>query len=148
MTRSAILAIPAMWLTIILPHFYAVLLVKRANKGRFDNANAKGHAFAEELKNNVPADVLATYERCQSAHRNGFENMPLFAAAVLAAEVMGVRKQTTEAIAWTYVGLRLVYDMCYMSITSKKWSLVRTVVWLCSIGLCLSLYILAAIASN
>lgn len=85
MPNYTLLTIPAMWLTALAPHAWATPYVKRHNGGRFDNANFKTSAFAAKLAANVPADVLATYERAEAAHRNGLENLPLFAAGVLAA---------------------------------------------------------------
>lgn len=85
MPNHTLLAVPAMWLTAIAPHSWAVEFIKKHNNGRFDNSNAKGQAFNAKLQANVPADVLARFERAESAHRNGLENLPLFAVGVLAA---------------------------------------------------------------
>ncbi|EOD45996.1 Membrane-associated eicosanoid glutathione metabolism protein [Neofusicoccum parvum] len=96
MPNYSLLSIPAMWLTAQVPHAYAVNLVKRANNNRFDNANSKGSAFQASLKTAVPAATLARYERAEAAHRNGMENLPFFAAAVLAAKWAGVEEELCE----------------------------------------------------
>lgn len=88
MPNYALLTIPAMWLTAIAPHSWAITYVKKHNNGRFDNANAKTQAFGAKLQANLPADVLARFERAEAAHRNGLENLPLFAVGVLAATCM------------------------------------------------------------
>lgn len=85
MPNYTLLAVPAMWLTALAPHSWAVEFIKKHNNGRFDNSNSKGQAFSAKLQANVPADVLARYERAEAAHRNGLENLPLFAVGVLAA---------------------------------------------------------------
>lgn len=85
MPHYSLLTIPAMWLTAVAPHSWAISYVKKHNHGRFDNANAKTQAFGAKLQANLPADVLARYERAEAAHRNGLENLPLFAVGVLAA---------------------------------------------------------------
>lgn len=86
MPSYTLLSIPAMWLTALAPHAWSMPYVKRHTPdGRFDNANFKTSAFAAKLAADVPADVLATYERAQAAHRNGLENLPLFAVGVMAA---------------------------------------------------------------
>lgn len=88
MPNYDLLAVPAMWLTAIAPHSWAIGYIKKHNKGRFDNANSKTQAFGAKLQANVPADVLARFERAEAAHRNGLENLPLFAVGVLAANCM------------------------------------------------------------
>lgn len=85
MPNYTLLAVPAMWLTALAPHSWAVEYIKKHNNGRFDNANSKTQAFSAKLQANVPADVLARFERAEAAHRNGLENLPLFAVGVLAA---------------------------------------------------------------
>ncbi len=144
--NSTLIAIPAMWLTALWPHVYAVYLITSANNGRFDNANSKGHAFLESLQKTVPREVLAKYERCEAAHRNGLENLPLFAAAILAANFSGVSHTTVATGAWTYVAMRMLYNACYMSINSNRKSLVRTAVWWLSTMIPMGLLVSAATA--
>ncbi|KAH8901116.1 hypothetical protein GQ53DRAFT_814597 [Thozetella sp. PMI_491] len=146
MPNLSLLSIPAMWLTIMVPHTYSFVIVTRANNGRYDNANSRGHAFTSTLQKTLPSDVLAMYERCKSAERNGFENLPLFAAAVLAANYAGVDKTTLDATAWSYVALRIVYTLCYINIKSQKKSHIRSGVWALSIFACMSLFARAAFA--
>lgn len=143
MPNYTLLSIPAMWLTAIIPHSYAVGFIKKHNNGRFDNANSKGHAWNAKLQSSLPADILARYERAVSAHRNGLENLPLFAAAVLAATWVGV---DVSGSAWTYVGLRLVYNLIYINVSTVRASFARTGLWALNTLLCLSIYVRAALA--
>lgn len=143
MPNYTILSIPAMWLTVLVPHTYAISYIKKHNNGRFDNANSKGHAWNAKLQSTIPADVLARYERAESAHRNGFENLPLFAAGVLAASWAGVDVSWS---AWAYVGLRVLYNYIYINASSVKKSFTRTGIWAVSSLVCLSLYVRAALA--
>ncbi|KUI64276.1 hypothetical protein VM1G_11088 [Cytospora mali] len=126
MPNYTLLAIPAMWLTTLAPHVYAIGYIKKNNNGRFDNANSKGHAWNAKLQSTVPADVLARYERALAAHRNGLENLPLFAAGVLAAKWAGVDVSWSV---WTYIGLRVAYNFIYINVSTLKNSYTRTGIW-------------------
>lgn len=143
MPDYTLLSIPAMWFTIMAPHTYAVSYIQKHNGGRFDNANSKGHAWNSKLLASVPADVLARYERAESAHRNGFENLPLFAAGVLAASWAGVDVSWS---AWAFVALRVVYNFVYVNVSTVKTSFVRSGIWTVGSFICLSLYVRAALA--
>ncbi|KAF4307766.1 Membrane-associated eicosanoid/glutathione metabolism (MAPEG) protein [Botryosphaeria dothidea] len=143
MSNSTLLAIPAMYITTLVPHFYAISLIKRANNGRYANANAHGSAFAQHLQRAVPAATLAQYERAERAHRNGLENLPLFAAAVLAARLAGV-EHAVGATAWAYVASRVVYNGLYIRIEDDRKAVARSGVWAAGLVLCLSLFVRAA----
>lgn len=132
-----------MWLTALAPHPYAVGLIRKHSKLRFDNANSKGHAWNAKLQASLPADVLARYERAESAHRNGLENLPLFAAGVLAATWAGLDVTWS---AWAYVGLRVLYNFVYINVSTVRKSFTRTGIWAGSTLVCLSLYVRAALA--
>jgi uncharacterized MAPEG superfamily protein len=135
----SLLAIPAHWLISLVPHSYAMQLVKGATNGRWNNANPKGSSWAAELQRSVPADILARHERAEAAHRNGLENLPIFAAAVLAANVAGLDRGLVDAHAAVFLGLRVVYTLIYINVGKGKASFARTGVWLSSILVCFSL---------
>ncbi|OJD36255.1 membrane-associated eicosanoid glutathione metabolism protein [Diplodia corticola] len=145
MPHYAILSIPAMWLVSLYPHAHAVGLIKSANNNRWDNANSKGHAWSATMQQSVPADVLARFERAEAAHRNGFENLPLFGLAVLSAEWAAVPEATVAVTAWTYVALRVAYNALYLNTTDVKTSFARSGVWALSSLVGLSLFVRAAL---
>ena len=134
-----------MWITAQLPHAFAVATIKRANNGRYDNANAKGNAFVSSLQKTVPAETLAKFERCESAHRNGLENLPFFAAAVLATKIAGVDPTFVNVSAWSYIALRVLYNYCYITIKSHRKSLLRSAVWGVSTAVCITMFVRAAL---
>jgi uncharacterized MAPEG superfamily protein len=140
----SILAIPIHYLLALLPHAYAIRLVRRALSGRWDNANAQGSAWRQALSAKLPAATLARFERAESAHRNGLENLPLFAAAVLAANGAGVQRATVDAHAAAWLVLRAVYNLLYVNIEGNRASFARTGVWVAGLGICASLFWKAA----
>ncbi|KKY21747.1 putative membrane-associated eicosanoid glutathione metabolism protein [Diplodia seriata] len=145
MPHYALLSIPAMWVVSIYPHMYAVNLIKSANNNHWDNTNSRGSAWSEKLKQAVPADVLARFERAEAAHRNGLENLPLFGLAVLSAEWAAVPEGTVAATAWAYIAMRIVYNALYLNVTDLKKSFARSGLWVVSSLVGLSLFVRAAL---
>ncbi|KAH7047434.1 hypothetical protein B0J12DRAFT_666811 [Macrophomina phaseolina] len=145
MPNYTLLSIPAAYITAVVPHVYAVELIKRANNGRWANANAQGSAFKSHLQRTIPAPTLAKFERAESAHRNGLENLPLFAAAVLAAAHAGVEPAAVAWTAWAFCGLRVVYNGIYIHVSDNKVSFARSAVWAVGVLLCFSLFVRAAL---
>jgi uncharacterized MAPEG superfamily protein len=147
-TNYHLLAIPAQWVLSLVPHVYALQLIKGATNGRWNNANPKGTSWATELQRSVPSDVLAKFERGEAAHRNGLENLPIFAAAILAAHVAGVDHDLISAHAAVFLGLRVVYTLIYVNVAKGTASFARTGVWLSSVLVCFSLFGKAALKGN
>lgn len=135
----SLLAIPAHWVLSLAPHAYAMQIVKGATNGRWNNANPRGSSWAAELQRIVPADVLARHERAEAAHRNGLESLPMFVAAVLAANVAGLDRGLVDTHAAVFLGLRVVYTLIYINVSKRKASFARTGVWMSSMMVCLSL---------
>ncbi|RDW66758.1 hypothetical protein BP5796_09507 [Coleophoma crateriformis] len=85
MSNYSVYAIPAYFVLTLFPHQYALYTISRAQKKGFaiyDNRNPRG-SWTENLKASVPADVFATYERAEAAHKNGYESFPLICTAVI-----------------------------------------------------------------
>jgi uncharacterized MAPEG superfamily protein len=70
------------------------------------------------------------YGRAQRAHRNMLENLVLFAALVLTAEVSGRTSDMTELGAQIFLWSRIAYAIIY--VVGVPW--VRTIAWLASIA--------------
>lgn len=82
---------------------------------RFDNAN--------------PRDWLAKLDgrakRAHAAHLNGFEAFPLFAVAVIVAEMKGGAPGLVNMLAITFVAARLAFVWAYL----EDKATIRSVVW-------------------
>lgn len=52
--------------------------------------------------------------RAKAAEANGFENLPVFAGAVLAANVAGVPVETLNALSAAYLASRVIYNIIYV----------------------------------
>ncbi|MGL4634667.1 MAG: MAPEG family protein [Beijerinckiaceae bacterium] len=106
----------ALWSVLIaalLPVF-CVGIAKLAG-GRYDNHDPRARATTYE---GMP-------RRAYAAHQNSYEAFPLFAAAVLVAEMKGAPRGLIDQLALLFIGARLGYILCYL----MDWATLRSVAW-------------------
>jgi len=145
-----LLAIPAYYLFSLAPHFYAANLLS-AHGYKPNNANPKASLSPSAVQGKVPDVVFQKYQRAENAQSNNMEQLPLFAAAVLAsiiaerltlkgasATVTGgdVTGLTTFVGAWFAV--RAAYCVAYVLIADHATSFIRSALW--STGSVLAVY--------
>ena len=99
-TNYSIYAIPAFWLLAFAPHLYSGALIHRGTNGRLDNANPRGTSFAEMYKKSLDRATLGKVERARAAEANAFENLPVFAAAVICGNMAGLKVGTLNSVSW------------------------------------------------
>jgi uncharacterized MAPEG superfamily protein len=140
-----------------LPHAYAAAQFKI-----FDNCSPRTYASLLEKDQTIDKAVsllailiesfsntrLLTAEqtkarilRCESAQTNGFENLGLFATAVLAGNLAGLPAQTLNTLSSGYCLSRIVYNFIYINNTSEAMANTRTVVFLAGVGQIFTLFI-------
>lgn len=76
-----------------------------------------------------------------AAQTNSFEGLPLFFGAVLLAQQLGADPARVDALALTYVLLRMVYIACYL----RGLGTLRSLVWLAAIGVNLAIFFVAPV---
>lgn len=95
--------------------------------------------------NRRPREFLATLEgarqRAYWAQLNTFESYPMFAAAAVIAHVVHGPDPTADGLAISYVVLRVVYGVLYISDRAA----LRSLSWLLSMGCIGALYLLAGL---
>ncbi len=74
-------------------------------------------------------------KRAEWAHRNHFEALPGFAAAVLVAHVAHAPQGITTTLALLWVGFRIAYTACYVTDRASLRSLMWGGAFACVIGL-------------
>jgi uncharacterized MAPEG superfamily protein len=79
--------------------------------------------------------------RCEGAQTNGFENIGLFAAAVLAGNFAGLPARTLNLLSGGYVVSRVLYNWIYINSTRPAMALARTGMWSVGIGLIMTLLV-------
>lgn len=91
-------------------------------------------------ENKHPREFLETLEgrrkRAHWAQQNAFEAFPIFAAGVIVAQLSGGEQTTINALALSWVVLRLIYGVLYC----LDWGLARTIVWTGALACAVALF--------
>ncbi len=90
--------------------------------------------------NNHPRQWEAKLEgwqaRATAAQNNGFEALPLFVFAVLAAQLAGLDQARTDMLAMAFIGVRLVYTLTYLADLAA----LRSLVWAAGLGVTIAIF--------
>ncbi|KAK9371442.1 uncharacterized protein V1513DRAFT_455756 [Lipomyces chichibuensis] len=140
----SLFALPVCYILSLYPHAYAVNLIKSATNGQWDNSNPRSTQWDETMKRIVPKETYASFERAEAAHKNGMENFPLFATALVIGTVVQLPNQSMNAFAGMYLLVRALYTAAYINIKRGKISFVRSALWGLGMGLCISIIGMAA----
>ena len=109
---------------------YAATLTAKIGAGGFDNRN--------------PRDWLANQSgfrrRANAAQHNSFEAFPLFAAAVIVAQLAGAPQARIDLLAITFIVSRLLYIGFYVADLST----LRSLAWFGGIGSAVAIFLAAA----
>lgn len=94
--------------------------------------------------NHTPRDYLDRLEgparRAHWAQLNTFESIPGFMAAVIIAHLAQAPQQAVDALAVTYIALRLAYGVLYI----KDKASLRSLVWAGGVACIVGLFVAAA----
>ncbi|KAJ4339761.1 hypothetical protein N0V87_002961 [Didymella glomerata] len=142
-----LLSIPAYYVFSIIPHMYAGSILASAGY-KVNNANPKASLSPDAVKGKVPDEVYQKYQRAENAQSNNIEQLPLYAAAVLAsiiAERVTARGLGNAAVGDDVTGLttfitvfmavRAAYVVSYISIADHSKSFIRSSFWAIGAGL-------------
>jgi uncharacterized MAPEG superfamily protein len=132
---QSLYTIPAAWVLSVLPHFYA------ASLGKFDNKNPRTYTRDTESSQTVDKATKATIVRAEGAQQNGFENLGLFAAAVVVGNVAKLDNAVLNGLAFAYLGSRAVYNGLYVWGTTDAMANARSVAYLAGVGLIFTFFI-------
>lgn len=94
--------------------------------------------------NHNPREYLEKLEgpakRAHWAQLNTFESIPGFMAAVIIAHLAGAPQAAIDAIAVTYIGLRLAYGVLYITDRAE----LRSLVWAGGVACIVALFVVSA----
>ncbi len=93
---------------------------KLEGRQAFDNAYPRDPAFYTK----------GPRARALGAHQNGLEAFPLFAAAVLLAELRGMPQHLIDGLALTFLGARIACALCYLGDRPT----LRSIIWTLASG--------------
>jgi uncharacterized MAPEG superfamily protein len=99
---------------------------KRRSDGGYDNNNPRDWA----------AKQSGWKARAAAAQNNGFEALPLFVFAVLAAQFAGLDQARTDMLAMAFIGSRIVYTGLYFANIAA----LRSVVWAVGLGCTIAIF--------
>ncbi|KAI1330667.1 hypothetical protein F5Y16DRAFT_362358 [Xylariaceae sp. FL0255] len=111
----------------------------------FDQSNPR--TFAKRLESSdLDKETVAKILRCESASANGFENLPLYAAALVAGNSAGLSPTTMNVASVAYIVSRVVYNYVYITLGgNRKLAGLRTPVWFAGIGCIMTLFVKAGL---
>ncbi|KIN00528.1 hypothetical protein OIDMADRAFT_19570 [Oidiodendron maius Zn] len=129
-------AIPVAWVLAIFPHGISLSLGKSIDK-------TAPRTYGECIANDQTLDkaTKAMIHRCEGAQKNGFENLGLFAAAVVAGNLAGLPAETLNVLSGGYLASRVLYNLIYVTHTSEIMANVRSLTYFSGIGMIMALFI-------
>lgn len=139
----SIYTIPAAWLVTMAPHFYANTTYRKALSKFPDNRQPRNLAKILAESQSIDSATKDRILRADAAQQNGFENLGLFAAAVIAGNVAGVDNYWLNMLSIGYVSSRIVYNWVYINNTTQGLAGIRSLVWFGGVGMVLTLFVMA-----
>lgn len=99
---------------------------RKRRDGGYDNNNPREWA----------SHLQGWQARAAAAQNNGFEALPLFVFAVLAAQAAGLDQGRTDMLAMAFIGIRVVYTALYLANVAA----LRSVVWAAGVGVTIAMF--------
>jgi len=128
-TNYSMYSLPAYFALSIVPHMYAIVLLTSNNNGYWDNTCPRSADYNAKIQKSVPAACFTKYERAEAAHKNGMENLPLIATAVILGNMARLPVGKLNMVTGLYLGTRVVYNLVYITVEKHSLSLSRTLIW-------------------
>ncbi len=100
--------------------------IRRVSQGGYDNNNPR----------EWEAKQSGWRKRAAAAQDNGFESLPLFVFAVLAAQMAQVYQGRTDTLALAFLAVRLVYIAIYLADLAT----LRSLVWFVGMGITVAIF--------
>lgn len=91
----------------------------------------------------LPLQTKSRIARAEGAQQNGFENIGLYAAAVVAGNIAGLNAGTLNYLSGGYLLSRMAYNIIYITNESAMAGNARTGVFVTGIGLIMTLFVKA-----
>ncbi|MCJ1257921.1 hypothetical protein MMC24_005749 [Lignoscripta atroalba] len=144
LTRNfSLYTIPVAWALSLAPHVYAVSLYQSASSKSFDNT--KPRALVTKLPEDQTLDQVTKDRivRAEGAQMNGFENLSLYAAAVLAGNMANLDNSWLNMLSGGYLASRVLYNLVYVNNESSTAANARTAIYMGGMGMIMTLFVQA-----
>jgi uncharacterized MAPEG superfamily protein len=147
-TNYSFYAIPAVWLLSLLPHTYAIILYSTSGPKTFDNRHPRSLTSKLEGDQTIDKATKECIIRAEGAQQNGFENLPFFAAAVVAGNSFGLEPMTMNVLTGAYVAIRAIYNLVYINGSTPTLGYLRSTIYTASVGIVCTIFIMAGNKMN
>ncbi|TGO08755.1 hypothetical protein BTUL_0193g00070 [Botrytis tulipae] len=107
----------------------------------FDNRSPRDFPKSLEADQRLDKAKKSQIRQAHAAGANGYENIGLFASAVVAGNVAGLSHSTLNTLTGGYLISRAVYNLIYINNESQGAAAARSLVWLFGIGQIFTLFI-------
>jgi uncharacterized MAPEG superfamily protein len=107
-------------------------------------ASGGGKTYDNRAPRALVDSLPAQRQRAYWAQLNGFEAFPPFAAGVIVAHLAGASQSWIDALATTFVALRVIYTLAY--IHDKPTA--RSLIWAAALACVMGLFVTAAASSH
>ncbi|KAJ6478628.1 hypothetical protein C8R47DRAFT_639837 [Mycena vitilis] len=147
-TPLSLYSIPAVWLTAFLPVTLKTILMQQTTAKGYNNLEPRQctSRIATGIDKGVPPAIAARILRMEGAHLNGYENLPIWIAAVLAGNMAHLDNYTLNVASLLYIGGRIAYNYVYFNQVTEFQSWVRTGIFFGTLSL--PMYLLFKAAAN
>lgn len=142
-SNLSLLAIPTYYILSNLPHAYALNVATKGQPLEWDNRCPRSTKLKADLQSKLSEEQFARYERAEACSANLYENLPLFASAIIVGNMAGLKKDGwagLNAFVGAYLGLRAAYAVAYIGIGDNKLSYLRSGLWVASFSLCFRVF--------
>lgn len=103
-------------------------------------AKTTGERFNNRTPREWQARLSGLPARAHAAHLNSFEAFPLFAAAVIIADLLDAPQATVDLLALAFIGLRVLYGILYLADQHA----LRSLVWFAALACTVAIFVVAA----
>ncbi|KZP26919.1 hypothetical protein FIBSPDRAFT_854269 [Athelia psychrophila] len=137
-------SIPVVWLTAFIPAAFRNVTIG-VNAG-YNNVAPRGNAARLAASAKVSKDIAAKVARMDGAHHNGIEQLPIWFAAVIVANYVGLEHETINKASLYYIAVRTLFNIVYIKQTTRAHSAVRSLLFFA--GLAAPMYLLISAANK
>ncbi|KAJ7796625.1 hypothetical protein B0H13DRAFT_2508636 [Mycena leptocephala] len=143
-TPLSLYSIPVVWLTAFLP--CTMKACPEMHPSPSLGADQTQTVLIQQTQgyNKPPPAVAARILRMDGAHYNGYENLPIWIAAVLVGHIARLDNYTLNVVSLLYIGGRITYNYIYFNQATELQSLVRSAVYFSTLSLPMYLIFKAA----
>ena len=135
--------IPLAWLISLAPRMWGRHLYHRATNKDMDVVNPRNFKEDAASESTIDSRTQGRILRAEAAMNNGYENIGMFAAAVVAGNAAGLSPKLLNGLSLGYVTSRVAYNVIYIYNETFWQAAARSVTFFSGLGMCFALFIKA-----